>query len=150
MPTTTITATAPQSVNETTGATRAKSARIRKAYRLELQRLIHASDLPRPVPGDRVHCTAVLTFPAIRSRDEGNYRAPLEKAAGDALVPKPSKRDREVARLFAAQGKEPPPLPLYLTDDTPEHFTFGEVTFIVDQTCRRPSCTIEIAWGDAL
>lgn len=150
MPTTIIQANAPQSVNETNGATRAKGARLRNAYRLHLQRLIHASDLPRPIPGDRVHCTAVLTFPAARSRDEGNYRAPLEKAAGDALVPKPSKREREVAKLFAAQGKTPPPLPLYLTDDTPEHFTFGEVTFVVDKTCRRPSCTITLAWGASL
>ena len=50
--------------------------------------------------------TAVL-YPAVRRRrDEGNYRAVLEKALGDALV---------------AGG--------WLADDTPELFRFGRLVF---------------------
>jgi hypothetical protein len=54
----------------------------------------------------RIHATASLRLPLRRTRDEGNYRWCLEKALGDALV----------------NGR-------WLPDDTPEHFTFGELTF---------------------
>lgn len=53
----------------------------------------------------RVHATAEITLPKNRRRDEGNYRDVLEKALGDALQLQ------------------------WLPDDTPEFFTFGEVTF---------------------
>lgn len=66
-----------------------------------------------------VHATASLRFPQRRRRDEGNYRAPLEKALGDALV---------------AGG--------YLADDTPEQFTFGAVTFEDDRGDNRTTVTL--------
>lgn len=53
----------------------------------------------------RVHATAHLRFKSKRRRDEGNYRALLEKVVGDALQ----------------LG--------WIEDDTPEFFTFGELTF---------------------
>lgn len=68
---------------------------------------------------DRVHATASLRFPQRRRRDEGNYRAPLEKALGDALV---------------GGG--------YLADDTPDHFTFGAVTFEDDKGDNRTTVTL--------
>jgi hypothetical protein len=52
------------------------------------------------------HATASLRFPARRRRDEGNFRAILEKALGDAL-----------------HGGG------WIEDDTPEFFTFGELVF---------------------
>lgn len=67
----------------------------------------------------RVHATASLRFPQRRRRDEGNYRAALEKALGDALV----------------QGG-------YLADDTPEYFTFGAVTFEEDRGDNRTTVTL--------
>lgn len=56
----------------------------------------------------KVEVSAVLTFPTNRRRDEGNYRTPLEKCIGDALV----------------NGG-------WLRDDTPDAFTFGRVKFEV-------------------
>lgn len=53
----------------------------------------------------KVHATAAIRLPRSRRRDEGNYRDVLEKALGDALQLQ------------------------WLADDTPEFFTFGEVTF---------------------
>lgn len=67
----------------------------------------------------RVHATASLRFPQRRRRDEGNYRAALEKALGDALV----------------QGG-------YLSDDTPDQFTFGAVTFEEDRGGNRTTVTL--------
>lgn len=54
----------------------------------------------------RVEASAVLTFPSKRKRDEGNFRTLLEKALGDILV---------------SGG--------WLDDDTPEAFTFRELSF---------------------
>lgn len=58
--------------------------------------------LPRRV--DRVTVTGRLEFTTNRRRDEGNYRALLEKALGDALV----------------NGG-------WLVDDTGDEFRFGEL-----------------------
>lgn len=57
-------------------------------------------------PYVRAFASAVLRFPNRRRRDEGNYRAMIEKALGDALV----------------NGG-------WLDDDTADHFRVGEVTF---------------------
>lgn len=54
----------------------------------------------------RVEATCVLTFPTRHRRDEGNYRALLEKCLGDILV-----------------------VQKWLPDDTPEHYTFGGLEF---------------------
>lgn len=53
-----------------------------------------------------VYVTGELHFTQRRRRDEGNFRALIEKACGDAMV---------------AGG--------WLADDTPERFRFGSVTF---------------------
>lgn len=49
---------------------------------------------------------ALLYFPQMRRRDEGNYRSILEKACGDALV-----------------------AGFWIPDDTPDCFRFRSVTF---------------------
>ena len=62
-----------------------------------------AAGVPRRLGAVRVE--ARLTFTTRRRRDEGNFRTPVEKATGDALV---------------AGG--------WIEDDDPEHFRFGELT----------------------
>lgn len=67
-----------------------------------------------------VHADAILRFPIARRRDEGNFRALLEKALGDAL------------QIH------------WLEDDTGEHFRFGSLFFEPD---RGPARTrIRLAW----
>jgi hypothetical protein len=63
-----------------------------------------AAKVPRGL--ERVEATAVLRFKSKRRRDEGNYRALLEKALGDMLV---------------TGG--------WLEDDTPECYSFGSLEF---------------------
>ena len=56
-----------------------------------------------------VVATASLRFPTRRRRDEGNFRALLEKSLGDAMV----------------NGG-------WLPDDTPDWFRFGECVFEIE------------------
>lgn len=93
--------------------------RAKRTLQRDLHDLLLAAGVPRPIPGDRLRASAEVLFPITRRRDEGNYRTGLEKALGDALSPAASKEEREL-------GLEPP---RWLTDDTPDHFTFGAVTF---------------------
>jgi hypothetical protein len=65
--------------------------------------------MPQPWPVDFLRVEATLRFPTRRRRDEGNYRALLEKAGGDAA---------QKVRM--------------LDDDTPEFFEFGAVRFDPD------------------
>lgn len=69
---------------------------------------------------DRLRATARLRLPVRRRRDEGNYRWLLEKSLGDALV----------------NGR-------WLLDDTPEYFTFGELTFEQQPGPARTTITLE-------
>jgi hypothetical protein len=148
--------TPPRSMNAapgkgTRGAAMARH-RAKRALQHDLAELLQAAGVPRPIPGGRARATAVLAFPSRRRRDEGNYRTALEKALGDALAPAPSKQERDL-------GLEPL---RYLPDDTPEHFTFGAVTFTqtdLEQWAqrgttvrrRRPAlATIRLVWGDDL
>lgn len=62
-----------------------------------------AAKVPKNLPS--ITASASLRFKTKRRRDEGNFRALLEKALGDALQ----------------LG--------WLEDDTPEYFRFNEVTF---------------------
>jgi hypothetical protein len=62
--------------------------------------------MPQPWPVDFLRVEATLRFPTRRRRDEGNYRALLEKSAGDA------------AQYVGL-----------LEDDTPELFEFGSLRF---------------------
>jgi hypothetical protein len=69
----------------------------------------------------KVRATAELRFPTSRRRDEGNFRSMLEKALGDALQ---------------VGG--------WLEDDTPEHFTFGELTFAAESGVALTRVTLEV------
>jgi hypothetical protein len=92
--------------------------RERKDWHARFLYMLRGSDLPRHVK--RVRAEALITFAQHRRRDEGNFRATLEKALGDAL-----------------QTGE------YLDDDTPETFTFGEVRFA---TGKPQTTTVKIEW----
>lgn len=132
MPTVTIITGVPTSVNRTRGEHWSAARRRKQRLQNELRLLLLAEQVPCPIPGDRVHATAVIVHPTRRRRDEGNFRAPLEKALGDALCPP------------AGDYADP-----YLSDDTPEHFTFGTVTFAVDPS-RAACCHLTLTWGDDL
>lgn len=77
----------------------------KKRWQDIIEKYLMMARLPRPLPR-RVRVRAVLQFPTAHRRDEGNYRSPLEKAMGDALV----------------NGG-------WITDDTPEWWTFDDVEF---------------------
>jgi hypothetical protein len=66
-----------------------------------------------------VEASAVLRFKDRRRRDEGNYRAMLEKALGDALV-----------------------LGGHLIDDTPDRYRFAQVNF--DEERGNPLTTVTL------
>lgn len=93
----------PPSLNVVAGR-RWQWTKAKRRWQTDLGVLLMAEQLPRGL--HRVEASAVLTFPTRRRRDEGNFRALLEKALGDALV----------------EGG-------WLDDDTPDHFSFGAVTF---------------------
>lgn len=95
----------PPSLNVIAGrGSRFAFAGAKRRWQTDLGLLLMAEALPRGL--DRVEASAVLSFPTRRRRDEGNFRALLEKALGDALV----------------EGG-------WLPDDTPDRFRFGAVTF---------------------
>lgn len=133
--TVTITCEVPRSVNRTRGQHPMAAHREKKRLERALRTMLMVKQVPMPIPGGRLHATALLTFPTLRARDEGNYRAPLEKALGDALCPKPG-RGQPASHVAAP----------YLPDDTPEHFTFGEVRFARQPGL--PTCTITLEWKD--
>lgn len=138
----------PPSVNAQRSRSRAgnigiHSRKKRDTAALEMELL--AAGVPKPIPGDRVHATAVIHFPDVgtpseRRRDEGNFRAPLEKALGDALCPH---QTREEQRLKI------PARPGHLSDDTPAHFTFGAVTF-EPADGPLPIARVTLLWGEDL
>jgi hypothetical protein len=81
---------------------------------------------------DFVEAAASLRFTTKRRRDEGNFRATLEKALGDALVGD---------RAAWPEGR-------WIPDDTRDHFRFGDIDFHVDE--REPALTvIAIGWSKA-
>lgn len=84
------------------------ATRAKKRLQSDLEAMLLVERIPRPLKF--VEAIACLRF-AKRSarRDEGNYRTPLEKALGDALV----------------NGG-------WLSDDTPDTFQFGRLTFDPD------------------
>jgi hypothetical protein len=59
-------------------------SKAKREWQSNLEQLLMLVKLPRPVA--HVEASAVLTFPVMRKRDEGNFRFMLEKALGDALV----------------------------------------------------------------
>lgn len=70
-----------------------------------------------------VKASALLIFPTRRRRDEGNFRTPLEKALGDALV----------------EGR-------WIEDDTPDRYSFGAVAFSNERGAAQTVLTL--AWQD--
>lgn len=126
MPTATLRCAVPASVNRTRGETWQITRRRKAALERDLGLLLMAAGVPRPIPGNRVHATAVVYHAIHRDRDEGNYRAPLEKALGDVL---------QMGGPLA-----------WLENDTPAHFTFGAVTF--GKRPGPPSVELTLAWGD--
>lgn len=77
----------------------------KKALQRELESYLMVHGVPRGCVS--AVASAELRFPTKRRRDEGNYREPLEKALGDALV----------------NGG-------WLPDDTPEHYRFERLEFV--------------------
>lgn len=122
---------APPSSMNAAGAHWAKRHRRKRATQGDLAMALLAAGVPHPIPGDRVRATAELLFPTRRRRDEGNFRTALEKALGDALCP----HDRESPFRW-------------LSDDTPEHYTFGAVTF--GRGVRQPIARVRLVWGEHL
>ena len=104
----------PPSLNVVAGH-RWQWAKAKKMWQNDLALLLMAERLPRGLA--RVEASAVLTFPTRRRRDEGNFRALIEKSLGDALV----------------EGR-------WLADDTPDRFSFGAVTFALGT----PRTTIDL------
>jgi hypothetical protein len=99
------------SINSLFGQTSSRNRTFTKAKRkwqTLLGTLLMAEALPRGL--SRVEATAVLSFPTRRRRDEGNFRALLEKALGDALV----------------EGG-------WLADDTADQFRFGAIYFEIGE-----------------
>lgn len=95
----------PRSINAlgTRGSWKARHF-AKKGLERELQTYLMVAGVPRNLT--RVVASATLRFPTRRRRDEGNFREPLEKALGDALV---------------SGG--------WLPDDTPEHYRFDRLEF---------------------
>lgn len=94
-----------------------------RAAKVALQRDLGVLLMASPFPAGRaasVDASATIRFPTRRRRDEGNYRAVLEKALGDALVPR------------------------WLPDDTPDRYRFGVVTF----THGPPATIITLDWKE--
>jgi len=93
----------PQSFNATRYAHWSVARRDKDKLQAQIGWSLMAAGVPRRLGAVRVE--ARLTFPQRRKRDEGNFRTPVEKATGDALV---------------AGG--------WIEDDDPEHFRFGGLT----------------------
>ncbi len=97
----------PPSVNELALNTRSRAYRVtRDAWMRDMHAVMHESGNVLPRNLARAHAHAILSFPTLRRRDEGNYRSLLEKWLGDVLQ---------------ANGR--------LRDDTPEFYRFGSVVF---------------------
>lgn len=79
---------------------------------------VRAQRLDEPPEGQLsfVEAAAAIVFPVERDRDEGNFRATLEKALGDALT---------------GGDRRAWPHGRWLPDDTADHFRFGPIAFYV-------------------
>jgi len=93
----------PKSFNRTGHAHWGTVHRAKQQLQHDLE-MVMLGKVPRDL--ERVEATAVLLVPDRRRRDVDNYRTPLSKALGDAMV---------------RSGRLP--------DDGPEHFAFGDLSF---------------------
>lgn len=78
--------------------------KAKKEWQRSMEVALMVSKVPRGL--ESVEASATLDFPSARRRDTGNYRTILEKCLGDALT----------------NGG-------WLSDDTPDQFTFNTVEF---------------------
>jgi hypothetical protein len=92
----------------------------KREWQEAIGRLLMAERVPRGL--GHVHADATLRFPVVRTRDAGNFAWLLDKATGDALK---------------TGG--------WLTDDTPEYYEFGTVTF--DRELGPPCTTLRLAYS---
>lgn len=76
----------------------------KKAWQTDMETLLMAERVPRGMAS--VRASASMRFSVRRDRDEGNFRALLEKSLGDALV----------------NGG-------WLADDTPDQYQFARLHF---------------------
>ena len=111
----------PKSFNQTQHAHWAVVRREKQQLQSDLEIAMLANRVPKGL--ERVEATAVLLVPDKRRRDTGNWRTPLEKALGDALV----------------RG-------CFLADDTPDRFSFGELVFQHEPGVRATRVTL--TWPD--
>lgn len=92
----------PPSLNDVAGqGTRYRWIAAKKLWYRDLAPALAAAGMVRC---DTVYVEGLITFPNRRKRDQGNYRAPLEKFLGDALQ----------------RGG-------YLPDDDWAHYQFGDL-----------------------
>lgn len=98
----------------------------------ELPAISTPSRLDEPPEGqlDFVEAAGAVRFNIHRKRDEGNFRAPIEKALGDALTG----GDRAVW-----------PHGRWLPDDTSEHYRFQGFAISVDRAAE-PKTVVEFEW----
>lgn len=126
----------PPSLNEVGGRPSAGAYRRFKALWGDLlteQLLVAQANGALPAQQvDFVEAAAVIRFNVQRERDEGNFRATLEKALGDALVGQ---------RSAWPEGR-------WLPDDTAKHFRFDHVAFIVDAD-KEPKTVVGFEWSKA-
>lgn len=57
----------------------------KKRWQAIIEKYLMMARLPRPLP-HFLKVSAVMVFPTLHRRDAGNFKSPLEKALGDALV----------------------------------------------------------------
>lgn len=107
---------APVSQNKRRGEHWSATRRRKQGWMDDLFIVLLENKVPKNIR--KAHATAVVRLPANRRRDEGNFRDLLEKALGDALQLQ------------------------WLPDDTPEHFTFGALTF--EQGAAQTTITLEV------
>lgn len=113
----------PKSLNRSTGGGKAgvpwPYIKEKTKWEGNFQIALMVEQVPRRL--SRATATARLRFPSNRKRDEGNFRFILEKALGDTLV---------------GGG--------WLPEDTPDHYSFGEVTFDSERGKALTVVTLEV------
>jgi hypothetical protein len=97
---------------------------VGRAQKKKWQRFCEVALMAAAAPRglDSVLASGRLEFTQRRRRDEGNFRVILEKALGDALV----------------NGG-------WISDDTPEHYSFGAVEIVAP--ARRPRTLVTLAFS---
>lgn len=114
----------PRSLNPLMRAHWSKFHAEKKKWEDMLFIALHEAKVPKRLK--KVHATASLRFTDRRGRDEGNFRATLEKALGDALQLQ------------------------WIPDDTADIFTFGALTFEEKPGTKRTTIVLDVEEGTAV